>query len=68
VLAGAPLVLTLALALPLARGNLVALAEGEGAFLIAVEAVRWVAFGVALGELLPLDAALHRAPPAEGAA
>lgn len=68
VLAGVPLALTLALALPLARGNLVSLAEGEGAFLIAVEVVRWVAFGVALGELLPLDAALHRVPlAAEGA-
>jgi hypothetical protein len=26
--------------------------------------VRWATFGVALGELLPLDAALHRAPAA----
>jgi hypothetical protein len=65
VLSGLPLLLTLALAALAARG-VVPLATGGGAYLVAVEVVRWAAFGVALGELLPLDAVLHRVPAAAG--
>lgn len=60
-LAGVPLAITLALAVPLAGGGLLPLATRDGAALVAVEVVRWVAFGIALGELLPLDARLHQA-------
>lgn len=67
-MAGVPLAATLALAVPLAARGLVPLTAGPGAALIAVEVVRWATFGVALGELLPLDARLHRAPPAQGEA
>ena len=68
VMAGLPLVLVLAIAVPLAASNLVPLAERRGEFLIAVEVLRWIVFGVALGELLPLDARLHQnAPTIEGA-
>lgn len=65
ILSGGALALTLALALLGSRG-LVPLATGDGGVLVAIEVVRWVAFGVALGELLPLDARLHHAPTAEG--
>ncbi len=61
VLAGGPLLLTLALALLAGRGG-VPLATRDGGALVAVEVVRWAAFGVALGELLPLDARLHQVP------
>jgi membrane protein DedA with SNARE-associated domain len=63
VLSGVPLLLTLVLAALAARG-VVPLATGGGAYLVAVEVVRWAAFGVALGELLPLDAELHQIPSA----
>jgi membrane protein DedA with SNARE-associated domain len=59
ILAGGPLLLTLALALLAGRG-VIPLATRDGGALVAVEVVRWVAFGVALGELLPLDARLHQ--------
>lgn len=62
-MAGVPLVVTLALAVPLAARGLVPLTAGPGGFLVAVEVVRWAAFGGALGELLPLDACLHHALP-----
>ena len=58
-LAAFPLAATLILALFAGRG-LVPLATRNGAYLVAVEVVRWTAFGVALGELLPLDARLHQ--------
>src|SRR5919202_416256 len=58
--AGVPLALTLLIAVPLAQSNLVPLAVRSGQILIAVEALRWLAFGVALGQLLPLDAKLHQ--------
>lgn len=61
VLSGGPLLFTLALALLASRG-FVPLATRDGGALVAVEVVRWVAFGVALGELLPLDAKLHQIP------
>jgi membrane-associated protein len=64
--AGLPLALTLLLALALAGRPLARLAEGNGEVLVALEVVRWVAFGVALGELLPLDAAIHRVAPTAG--
>ena len=64
VLALVPLALTLLLALPLAGRGLLPLATRHGEALVAVEVVRWLAFGVALGELLPLDARLQQA--AEG--
>ncbi len=59
-LAGIPLAATLLLALLAARG-LLPLATRGGGYLVAVEVVRWGAFGVALGELLPLDERLHQA-------
>jgi membrane protein DedA with SNARE-associated domain len=58
--AGVPLALTLLLALALAGRHLARLAEGGGQVLVAIEGLRWLAFGVALGEFLPLDAELHR--------
>lgn len=58
-LAVIPLVATLLLALAAARG-LVPLATRGGGYLVAVEVARWVAFGVALGELLPLDERFHQ--------
>jgi membrane protein DedA with SNARE-associated domain len=64
-LAGLPLAATLALAVPLAWRGLLPLATRNGAALIAVEVVRWVTFGIALGELLPLDARLHQADAEE---
>lgn len=64
-LAAFPLAITLVLALLAGRG-LVPLATRDGAYLVAIEVVRWAAFGVALGELLPLDARLHQ-PLSEGA-
>ena len=54
---------TLALALLAGRG-VVPLATRDGGALVAVEVLRWAAFGVALGELLPLDARLHQTPGA----
>jgi len=60
VLALVPLGLILLLALPLAGRGLLPLATRNGEVLIAVEVVRWLAFGVALGELLPLDSQLHQ--------
>jgi len=60
VLSFLPLALTLLLALPLAGRGLLPLATRHGEALVAVEVVRWAAFGVALGELLPLDSRLHR--------
>jgi len=60
-LAGLPLAATLALVVPLAGRGFLPLATHDGAALIAVEVVRWVTFGIALGELLPLDARLHQA-------
>ncbi len=67
-LAAFPLAATLILALFAGRG-LLSLATGHGTYLVAIEVVRWTAFGVALGELLPLDARLHQsaAAGAEGA-
>jgi len=62
-LAGGPLLLTLALALLAGRG-VVPLATRDGGALVAVEVLRWATFGVALGELLPLDARLHQVPGA----
>jgi len=59
VLALLPLALTLLIALPLAGRGLLPLATRHGEALVAVEVVRWRAFGVALGELLPLDARLQ---------
>jgi membrane protein DedA with SNARE-associated domain len=48
--------------LPLAATLLLALlATGGGGYLVAVEVIRWGTFGVALGELLPLDERLHGA-------
>jgi membrane protein DedA with SNARE-associated domain len=64
--AGAPLAVTLALAVPLAAGGLVHFASGRGEGLIAAEVVRWGTFGLALGQLLPADAALHAVPPPAG--
>ena len=64
--AGVPLALTLALAVPLAADGLVHLASGRGEGLIAAEVVRWLTFGLALGQLLPADAALHAIPPKVG--
>jgi hypothetical protein len=55
-----PLALTLLLALLAARGVL-PLATRRGDYLVAVEVLRWGTFGVALGELLPLDERLHGA-------
>ena len=63
-LAVLPLAATLLLALLAARGVL-PLATRGGGYLVAVEVVRWGTFGVALGELLPLDERLHR-PEAAG--
>jgi membrane protein DedA with SNARE-associated domain len=65
-LALCPLAATLLLALLAARGA-IPLATGGGGYLVAVEVVRWGSFGVALGELLPLDARLHGAGPAPSA-
>ncbi len=59
-LAGLPLAATLALALTLALRAGVPLAGRRGELLVAAEIARWVAFGVLLGEFLPLDAAVHR--------
>lgn len=64
VIAGVPLVVTLLIAVPLAEFNLIRLAVGSGEVLIAIEVLRWLAFGVALGELLPLDAGIHQLRPA----
>src|SRR5919202_173821 len=58
--AGVPLALTLLIAVPLAQSNLVPLAVRSGQLLIAVEALRWLAFGLALGQLLPLDEEIHQ--------
>ncbi len=58
-LAVVPLAATLVLALLAGRG-LIPLATRGGGYLVAVEVVRWAAFGVALGELLPLDERLHQ--------
>jgi len=66
ILAGGPLLLTLALATLAGRGVL-PLATRDGGALVAVEVVRWAAFGVALGELLPLDARLHQVHGTAGA-
>jgi membrane protein DedA with SNARE-associated domain len=49
-----PLAVTLLLALLAARGVL-PLATGGGGYLVLIEMARWGTFGVALGELLPLD-------------
>jgi len=61
---GVPLALTLLLALALSGRHLARLAEGGGQVLVAIEVLRWLAFGVALGEFLPLDAELHQVSPA----
>ncbi len=58
-LAVIPLAATLLLAALAGRG-LLPLATRGGGYLVAVEVVRWGAFGVALGELLPLDERLHQ--------
>lgn len=67
VVAGVPLAIILAVALPLAAGHYIALGVGGGFALLAIEALRWLAYGVALNELLPLDATLHEVPPRGGA-
>jgi membrane protein DedA with SNARE-associated domain len=64
VMAGVPLAVTLLVAIPLAQRSLVRLTVGAGGYLIAIEVVRWLAFGLALSELLPLDAELHQVTPA----
>ena len=65
--AGVPLALTLLIAVPLAQSHVVPLAVRSGQLLIAVEALRWLAFGVALGQLLPLDAKIHQLDAAAAA-
>ncbi len=68
VTAGLPLALTLLIAVPLAEGNVIHLASGDGLPLVLIEALRWITFGVALNELLPLDAKIHQLAPAAPAA
>jgi len=63
-LALTPLAVTLLLALLAGRG-VIPLATHGGGYLVAVEVLRWGTFGVALGELLPLDERLHGAAMAE---
>ena len=63
-MAGVPLAVTLLVAIPLAQRSVVRLTFGAGGYLIAIEVVRWLAFGLALSELLPLDAELHQVAPA----
>ena len=62
--AGLPLALTLVIAVPLAQLNLIRFAvDGEGV-VVATAALRWLVFGIVLGELLPLDAKVHQVRPA----
>jgi len=60
-----PLALTLLLALPLAGRGLLPLATRHGEALVAVEVVRWLAFGVALGESSRSTRAWRPGPGAE---
>lgn len=64
VAAGLPLAVILLIALPLAGFNLIRLTVRDGEVLIVIETIRWLAFGVALSELLPLDAKVHQVRPA----
>lgn len=61
--AGVPLAIVLAVALPLVANHYIALGAGGGFALVAIEVVRWLTYGLALNELLPLDATLHEVPP-----
>ncbi len=56
-----PLAVTLALAAALPAWFAAGGAAVWGAPLVAIEALRWLAYGVALGEALVLDTTLHRA-------
>jgi len=57
--AGLPLALTLLLVEPLVTHPLGGLARSSGGILLGIETVRWVAYGVALGEYLPVAARIH---------
>jgi len=57
--AGLPLALTLLLVAPLVTHPLAGLARSGGGILLGIETVRWVAYGVALGEYLPVAARMH---------
>jgi len=58
--AGLPLALTLFMVSPLVAHPLPGLARSSGGILLAIETVRWVAYGAALGEYLPVAARMHR--------
>ncbi len=57
--AGLPLAVTLLIVSPLVTHPLVGLARSSGGILLGIETVRWVAYGVALGEYLPVAARMH---------
>lgn len=60
--AGVPLVFALGVVLVIARSD-PATPHGASVWLLALtEVLRWTAFGIALGELLPLDASVHQLP------
>ena len=59
-IAAAPLTVTLALAYPLLAYLSTDRSVQRVEVLVAIEALRWLAFGVALSEFLPLDTRLHQ--------
>ncbi len=59
-IAAGPLTVTLALAYPLLAYLSTDRSTQQVEVLIAIEALRWLAFGVALAEFLPLDTRLHQ--------
>jgi membrane protein DedA with SNARE-associated domain len=60
IVAGIPLAVTLALAYPLMTHLAIDRSRQRIEVLAAIEALRWLAFGVALAEFLPLDTRLHQ--------
>lgn len=60
--AGAPLLLTLLVVLVVTRSDATGPHGAAAGVLVLTEMLRWTAFGIALGELLGLDATVHQLP------
>lgn len=61
--AGVPLLAALVVVALIVRTDASGLHRGSVGALVLTEVLRWIAFGIALGELLPLDATLHELEP-----
>jgi len=62
--AGIPLGISVLLIAPIIARPLPGLARNSGAILLALETLRWIAFGIALGDFLPIAVRLRPLPRA----